>query len=441
MNESVINNGLITTMNALFTFLIYLFVAFRPGSSLIIKTAIRNNRLRLYQSLESTTEGTVRENQPSVFIFGLGYVGSLLATSLKSDGWRVSGTSTDIKKIKALRELGIRATFFDDKAGGGKLVQEEAMEDLYSSSHILSTIAPTTFSNGDPVLAGHGADLTKAAIGMSSSTGSHLKWIGYLSSTGVYGDRDGAWVTEADPLRPDSPKTRMRAEAERDWGYLYERGLPVHTFRLAGIYGPGRSALDTLQRVKSNPAELQALGASDDETFISRIHVDDIVNFVRASMLNPTPGLLVNLADDLPSTRFDVLTYCYRLLGYPIVQQPDRRGSGGDGSRRMPSRGGSKRVDNQKMRSMLKKWGSTLKYPDYRVGLAAVLEENQLLASTPSTSSSSPSSPSSSLEGAGITTDSNDELEKISLTLSRIENEISALKLQVNEIQKRKTLD
>ena len=306
-----------------------------------------------------TTETT---QQQSIFIFGLGYVGCSLANSLINKGWKVSGTCTNVKKIQMLNNQGIKAYLFDDYVG--KLVQKDAIDDLMSSTHILSTIAPTETSNGDPVLLSHGVDLRRASV----TKDSNLKWVGYVSSTGVYGDRGGAWVNEDEPTRPDNAKTKARTSAEEEWKFLHDRsGLPVHIFRLAGIYGPGRSALDTLRKYKGDMSQCGA----DDQLCISRIHVSDIVQVLLASMENPSAGTVLNVADDLPSSRFDVLSYACRLLNVP-VQSPDRviTSSG----KVKGNRGGSKRVDNNKMRKLLERLGKDMIYPDYRSGLTAIYE-------------------------------------------------------------------
>jgi hypothetical protein len=252
---------------------------------------------------------------------------------------------------------------FDDYVG--KLVQKDAIDDLMSCTHILSTIAPTETSNGDPVLISHGIDLRRASVIKDSN----LKWVGYISSTGVYGDRGGAWVTEEDVTNPDNIKTKARSNAEEEWKFLHDRsGLPVHIFRLAGIYGPGRSALDTLRKYNGNISQCGA----DDQLCISRIHISDIIQILIASMENPSAGTILNVADDLPSTRYDVLTYACRLINIPI-QSPDRTFISGT-TKIKGNRGGSKRVDNTKMRKLLQRVGKDMIYPDYRSGLLSLYQ-------------------------------------------------------------------
>lgn len=322
--------------------------------------AFQLNSPRVVSIKHSCTMNVGDKNEvKSIFIFGLGYVGMAVATALKEQGWRVSGTCRNINKINTLKERGIQGYLFDDYMGNS-LVQEEAMNELLSASHVLTTVPPTQTSSGDPVLKAHGNELKKASL--ITNNNSNLKWVGYLSSTGVYGNRNGAWVTEQDAINPETPITQVRAQAESEWRNLYQRtGLPVHIFRLAGIYGPGRSAIDTLLKAKG---DINQCGA-DDDTVVSRIHVDDIAQVICASVNKPSPGLILNVADDLPSSRYDVLSYCCRLLGYPL--QPRDYTSSVKGTR-----GGSKRVDNTLMNKLLNEQNLSLRYPDYRSGLLAV---------------------------------------------------------------------
>ncbi|CAM9379724.1 unnamed protein product, partial [Discosporangium mesarthrocarpum] len=171
------------------------------------------------------------------------------------------------------------------------------------------------------------------------------------------------WVTEDDEPWPLVARTKARLKAERSWLRLHSRsGMPVHVFRLAGIYGPGRSALDAVAR---HSGDIRLAGA-DDGTHVSRVHVHDIVNVLEASVEAPDPGTIINVADDLPSTRYETLAFGCKLLGYPR-QDPDpeekninRRG------------GGNKRVDNGRMQALLARTGRTLTFADYRIGLSAL---------------------------------------------------------------------
>jgi nucleoside-diphosphate-sugar epimerase len=148
----------------------------------------------------------------SVFIFGMGYVGGYLVDELLSRGWEVSGTCTNIKKIEEYRKKGVAAFLFDGCSG--PMFEPGSIETLRSASHILSTIPPESNSESDLVLKHHAIDVKQSVLSGSA------KWIGYLSSTGVYGDCGGGWVNEDSPMRPDNPKTLARAKSETSWWYL-----------------------------------------------------------------------------------------------------------------------------------------------------------------------------------------------------------------------------
>ena len=312
--------------------------------------------------MTSTASNTNNVDNYSCFIFGLGYVGCAVAKSLKDDGWNVSGTSTNIQKIQNLRSNGINAHLLDNEGiltseGDNEAAKKEILMGIQAASHVLITIPPNDSDAGDSVLQSMNMELRNAVLN------GNLKWIGYLSSTGVYGDCNGAWVSENDPINPISPVAMRRANAESLWEKMYSRsGLPIHIFRLAGIYGPKRSALDTLLKCDGN---MQRAGA-DDCTYVSRIHVKDIVKILRLSMSKPQAGLILNMADDLPSTRYDVLAYACKLLKLPVCSPST------DNSYRM--RGGSKRVNNDKLKQFLVENNEELEYPDYRMGLSTVYE-------------------------------------------------------------------
>lgn len=206
----------------------------------------------------------------NMLIFGMGYTAQALAGQLRARGWTVRGTGSagDI-------------AFADGAA---------VRQALAEATHVLSSVPPLR-DGGDPVLEAFGADL--AASG--------AQWIGYLSSTGVYGDAGGAWVDESAPVG----RGRRTARAEADLGWLALDGR-VRVFRLPGIYGPGRSALD---RVAGGKAHRIAIA---DQVF-SRVHVDDIASGVIASFGGPAGAY--NLADDLPCSQNAVIEEAARLLG------------------------------------------------------------------------------------------------------------------------------
>lgn len=278
-----------------------------------------------------------------LFCFGLGYSAIALARSLKQQGWRVSGTCRSAEKQSRLNDLGIAATIFD---------RDSAIPDLFirlrGVTHVLSSVPPD--GQGDPVIDLHGAEIAAVA--------GRLNWIGYLSTTGVYGDRGGGWVDESSELKPSGVRGQRRVEAEQAWVSLPQ---PAHLFRLAGIYGPGRSALDTVR-------EGHAKRIVKPGQVFSRIHVADIVQIIEASIARPNPGTAYNLCDDDPAPPSDVIAFACDLLGVPsppeidferAVLSPMARSFYDD----------NKRVRNDRIKNEL---GVTLRYPSFRLGLAAL---------------------------------------------------------------------
>ncbi len=210
-----------------------------------------------------------------LLIFGLGYTASRVAERVRAHGWRVDATG---------------------RAGNLDFGDQDAVRAAIGvASHILSSVPPERASGADPVLAAYGNALRGKALF-------------YLSSTGVYGDRQGAWVDEATPTIAETGAGRRNARAEADLAWL---NMGARVFRLPGIYGPGRSALD---RVRSGQARRIDLPGQ----VFSRIHVDDIVSGVVASMMQDTPPGAYNLGDDLPCSGNEVTEHACRLLGLPL---------------------------------------------------------------------------------------------------------------------------
>jgi hypothetical protein len=281
----------------------------------------------------------------ALFCFGLGYSAGFLARALAAEGWRIAGTG---------REGGVGATGIPLHrfTRGAPFADPGAV--LRGTTHLLVSVPPD--AEGDPVLDEHGRDI--AAL-------PDLAWLGYLSTTGVYGDRGGAWVDETSTLAPSGERGRRRAAAESGWLELHRRyGLPVHIFRLAGIYGPGRNALETVRQGRARRID------KPGQVF-SRIHVADIVQVLRASMARPDPGAVYNVADDDPAPPEAVIAHACRLLGVPppplvpfaaAELTPMARSFYDD----------NKRVANRRIKEAL---GVRLLYPGYRDGLAALLNE------------------------------------------------------------------
>ncbi len=286
---------------------------------------------------------------PILFCFGLGYTAGVVARRVMAQGWSVRGTARSGEKCAALADAGIAAAVFDR----GKPLADVAAA-LDGVTHILSSVPPD--ASGDAVLDHHGADI--------AALPSKPQWVGYLSTTGVYGDRGGRWVDEASDLNPATVRGERRAAAEAGWCRLWrDHGLPVHLFRLAGIYGPGRNALATIRRGQARRI------VKADQVF-SRIHVDDIATVLAASMARPNPGAAYNVCDDAAAPPQDVIAYACELLGVaPPPEIPFEEAELSDMARSFYAE--NKRVANRRIKEEL---GVTLAYPDYRAGLRALLE-------------------------------------------------------------------
>ena len=286
-------------------------------------------------------EGNISTAHKHLFCFGLGYVGVALAKKLLSIGWQVSGTVRTSEKAKTLKNLGINAYIFD-----GALGDTVILDQINASSHLISTIAPT--EKGDLVINAYKNPLKETK----------KSWVGYLSTTGVYGDHKGGWVDENTPPNPEEARSKNRLTAEQQWHSL---NLPLHIFRIAGIYGPNRNILDQL---KKNTAQ----NIVKEGQFFSRIHVDDIVKILMASMAQPTPHEIYNIADDAPSSRQDLVNYGAKLLGItppkpvPFVDA--------DLSPMTKSfYASNRRVSNRKVKEKL---NISLDFPTYQEGLSAL---------------------------------------------------------------------
>lgn len=285
---------------------------------------------------------------PTLFCFGLGYTAGALARRLMARGWLVRGTSRNEAACAELVAQGITAWTFDRDR---PLADPAAALD--GVTHILISVPPD--DAGDPVLDRHGGDI--AALSPP------LRWAGYLSTTGVYGDRGGGPVDEASDRRPSTMRGERRVAAEDGWcGLWREHGVPVHLFRLAGIYGPGRNALETVRQG-------QARRIVKPGQIFSRIHVDDISAVLEASMARPNPGAAYNVCDDEAVPPQDVVAFACELLGVdPPPEVPFEEAELSDMARSFYAE--NKRVANGRIKHEL---GVTLAYPDYRAGLRALL--------------------------------------------------------------------
>jgi nucleoside-diphosphate-sugar epimerase len=282
--------------------------------------------------------------------FGHGYVATALAEVLAGCGFAIAGTRRSASGVAALAARGHDGHRFDG-------TQPVAAETLDGVTHMLLSIPPD--DQGDPVLRHHRAALAARA--------DQLHWVGYLSTTGVYGDRAGGWVDETSALQPVAARGRRRVEAEAAWLAIgQEAGLPVHIFRLAGIYGPGRSQLEAIRdgtaRRIVKPGQV-----------FSRIHVDDIVGILRASMARPRPGAIYNVCDDEAAPPQEVVAYAARLLGRdPPPEIPFEAASLTPMAQSFFAE--SKRVSNRLVKDEL---GYRFRYPTYREGLRSLLADGQ----------------------------------------------------------------
>ena len=284
------------------------------------------------------------------FAFGLGFSAEALAARLASEGWEIAGTSRDAANIQRLRRQGYDLVRFT-----GEMTDDLARA-LAGSTHLLHSIPPNP--NGDPVL-----EAARDAIAALPE----LEWIGYLSTVGVYGDQGGAWVDEDTPVAPNSERTHARVAAERAWlAFGDETGVPVQIFRLAGIYGPGRSGFDKLR--KGTARRIVKPGQ-----VFSRIHVDDIVTVLESSIARPHAGAIYNVADDEPAPPEDVIAHAANLLGVePPPEVPFEEAELSPMARSFYE--GRRRIGNARIKSEL---GVNLRHPTYREGLAAILDKER----------------------------------------------------------------
>ena len=269
---------------------------------------------------------------------GHGYSADALARRLIAQGWSVIGTTRDPDKAARMQARGITPLLWPGDLGPA----------LAQATHVLVSAAPD--AAGDPFL--------QLCPQMAQA---QLDWVGYLSTTGVYGDHQGAWVDETTALTPASPRGAQRVLAEEQWRAT---GLPVHIFRLAGIYGPGRGPFE---KVRDGSARRIIKSGQ----YFSRTHVEDIAQVLAASIARPNPGAAYNVCDDEPAPPEDVLSHAAALLGLP--EPPAIRFEEAEMTPMARSfYSESKRVRNDRIKDEL---GVRLLYPTYREGLAALLTE------------------------------------------------------------------
>lgn len=283
----------------------------------------------------------VVKTKKAFFIFGYGYVARFLCHELGKLGWKIYATSRTVEKHTSQCPKHVHLIDFNDTA---------RIHAKLSESEVILITAPPHEEEGDPVLSRFKPQLIAACP--------TFRWIGYLSSTGVYGDHHGQWVDETSSSLPHCARAQRRLDAEQAWLEIYQDyQLPVHLFRLSGIYGPGRNALEKIQSGKDytivKPGQ-----------FFSRTHVQDICLALIASMQEPTPGEYYNISDDLPAPLHEVDQYAAQLLNVTLRSIPYEQSTLSPMAKEFFST--NKKVSGQKIKQRLKiQW----QYPDYREGL------------------------------------------------------------------------
>jgi dTDP-4-dehydrorhamnose reductase len=286
-----------------------------------------------------------------LFVFGLSYTAQAFIRSKHAQWSRVSGTVRHAEKARQLQLAGIRAYPLMEEFDASGLAA-----DIRSADALLVSAPPS--DKGDPCLGRFRAAIASA---------DNLRWIGYLSTTGIYGDHGGAWIDESTPPTPQSARSVERLAAEQDWQtFGREAGKPVQVFRLSGIYGPGRNPLVNLARGTAHRI------VKPGQVF-SRIHVDDIAAVLWASMQRSRQGAVYNVADDEPAPPQDVVSYAAHLAN--VAPPPEVPYEAADLSPMARSfYAENKRVSNRLIKEEL---GVRLSYPTYREGLQALYEAGE----------------------------------------------------------------
>ena len=287
----------------------------------------------------------------TILSFGHGYSAQALSRILLPQGWQITGTTRSEVKAEALADQGVVPLIFPGDGDGDG--DGDVADAIAQASHLLISAGPD--ASGDPVL--------NAVGDMISARARQFEWVGYLSTTGVYGDHQGAWVDENTPLTPSTRRGQWRKDAEEAWQAV--PGLPLHIFRLAGIYGPGRGPF---AKVRDGTARRIV---KTGQVF-SRTHVEDIAQVLAASIAQPAPGTAYNICDNDPAPPQNVIAHAAELLGAPVPPAiPFETAEMTPMARSFYAE--SKRVRNDRIKTEL---GVKLLYPTYREGLAALLEDD-----------------------------------------------------------------
>ncbi|KAK2452355.1 hypothetical protein QL285_000155 [Trifolium repens] len=307
----------------------------------------------------STTPMLSSKSENRMFILGMGFVGQTLARKLQNQGWIVSGTCTTHVKKKKLEDMGFRVHLFYANYPDVKILQL-----LRNYTHFLFSVPPAS-GIGDPML--QYEELIRSYL-----VNGDLRWLCYLSSTSVYGDCDGELVDEEYPTNPENELAKLRLTSEEGWSSLANGlGFSPLIFRLGGIYGPGRSAVDTI--IKQKPLS-EGQKRRKHRKYTSRVHVEDICQALMATIYAPPSSsrVVYNIVDDDPAPREEVFEYARKLVEkkwpdfnlqhleqneWSIVKTRNGRGE--------------KRVSNARIKEL----GVQLLYPDYRCGLQSIIDQ------------------------------------------------------------------
>ncbi|EEE54277.1 uncharacterized protein [Oryza sativa Japonica Group] len=289
-----------------------------------------------------------------MLVLGTGFVGRYVSQRLLAQGWRVSGTCTSPAKKTELEMLGMDASIFD--ATSSSLTNLRSLQD---ATHLLISIPPIP-GIGDPLLSSHSNLQT-------TLSNSNLQWLCYLSSTSVYGDCGGAWVDEDHTVNPKTESVKLRYAAEKGWlNVIDDLDLSAFVFRLGGIYGPGRSAVDTIAKSKSLSRRQKS---RESKQYTARIHVADICQAILASMSIRSARRIYNVVDDDPAPRSEVFAFARSLVerkhpglimdSVVLPATQDRIVAA------------EKRVSNARLKEEL---GVKLLHPTYKSGLQSILD-------------------------------------------------------------------
>lgn len=299
--------------------------------------------------MANTQQARVR----SLLCFGLGFSARHLIARLDRGAWRIAGTVRDGEAAAHWRARDVAAYVFDGRTGAG--ADDAGLEAaIANATHVLVSVPPGVA--GDPVLHHFGSALAAAP---------KLAWIGYLSTVGVYGEHHGRWVDETTTPTPVSQRSRHRLAAEQAWQAMAEKsGKRLVIFRLSGIYGPGRSAIDSVR-------EGRARRIIKPGQRFNRIHVEDIAGALEISMAGRGTATILNVTDDEPAPPQDVIAHAAELIGAPMP--PEIAFDDAQLSEMAKSfYGENKQVRNTLMKHDL---GFALRYPTYREGLAQLAAE------------------------------------------------------------------